>query len=198
MKSISKKILASILSVILFVMVLGTNIYAEDITKNGTGLVVGSVAINGSISPVMISVTHPLTASYNIDPNGGEAGSFTAPEISIQNNSRVAVNVAVRLTSAPGAGLNFTDVDPASRDWKTLNKVDSSKYIAMGITADPVSAWDAGFNSGTHWSYQTTATPVGTLKPAAIGKFSLNARYGLAFDGLFKSTHSLEFIVSLA
>jgi hypothetical protein len=192
-----KRVLAGI---ILFALIgaTGFTTLAANTNDTGTGSVSGNVTINGQISPLVISVTHPLTAAYAIDPNGGTNGSFTAPGIDVQNNTRVAVNVSVAAISASSGGsLTFTDVDSSAKQWGSLNLADSKKYIALGIKAKDASGWNAGYNTATHWAVDTNATLIGALAPQATGALMLNAFYGLTFDGSYTSEHTLVFMFQL-
>ncbi len=75
--------------------------FAADKTDTGTGSITGNVTINGSISPLTISVTHPINVAYAISP---DAETFTAPDITVTNNTKVAVIATVEsLKAASGA-----------------------------------------------------------------------------------------------
>ncbi|MFT8889390.1 MAG: hypothetical protein ABF904_11310 [Ethanoligenens sp.] len=168
---------------------------ATTATDTGTGSVTGNVAINGSISPLTISVTHPINAAYAISP---DAGTFTAPDIAVTNNTKAAVSVTVQsLTAASGGSLTFTDVDPSAKSWSTLSNADSKKYIALGIHAKDSTGWNTGYSTATHWASDKTALPVGSLGPNTTGSLSLTADYGLAFDAAYTANHSLVFLFQL-
>ena len=197
MKSRFKKVLAGIVTIALLAFA-AIPVFAADTTDTGTGNVNGIVTINGTISPLTISVTHPVNVAYAIDPNSGTNGTFTAPDVKITNNTKVAVNVTVTaLTSAPGGTLTFTDVDSASKTWDTLNLVDSKKYIAIGIKAKDSTGWNSGYSTATHWAVNKTPTMIGSLSSAATGTLMLTADYGLAFDDGYTANHDLEFLFQL-
>lgn len=197
MKSRFKKVLAGIVTIALLAFA-AIPVFAADTTDTGTGNVNGIVTINGTISPLTISVTHPVNVAYAIDPNSGTNGTFTAPDVKITNNTKVAVNVTVAaLTSAPGGTLTFTDVDSASKTWDTLNLVDSKKYIAIGIKAKDSTGWNSGYSTATHWAVNKTPTMIGSLSSAATGTLMLTADYGLAFDDGYTANHDLEFLFQL-
>ena len=167
---------------------------ATTATDTGTGSVTGNVTINGSISPLTISVTHPINAAYAISP---DAGTFTAPDIAVTNNTKAAVSVTVRsLTAASGGTLTFTDVDPSSKNWSALNSADSKKYIALGVKTKDT-GWSAGYSTATHWASDASPLPVGSLAPNTTGNLALTADYGLAFDAACTANHSLVFLFQL-
>ena len=64
-------------------------------TATGTGDVLSTVPVVGSINALEISITHPLTISYSINPNMEE--SFVCPDIEIKNNSLVPVKNNYRI-----------------------------------------------------------------------------------------------------
>lgn len=115
--------------------------FAADKTDTGTGSVTGNVTINGSISPLTIYVTHPINVAYAISP---DAETFTAPDITVTNNTKVAVIATVEsLKAASGGTLTFTDVDPSAKAWRSLNLADSKKYIALGVAAKGNFSWNS-------------------------------------------------------
>jgi len=168
---------------------------ANTATDTGTGSITGNVAINGSISPLTISITHPINVAYAISPDDS---TFTAPDIVVTNNTKAAVNITVKsLTAASGGTLTFTDVDPSSKSWNTLNNADSKKYIALGVKAIGSNSWAVGFSTATHWASDPTPLAVGSLASGATGNFALTANYGLAFDAAYTANHNLVFSFQL-
>lgn len=169
---------------------------AATATDTGTGSVTSSVAVNGTISPLTISVTHPVNASYAIDPN---AGTFTSPAVAVTNNTKVPVNVTVQsLSSASGGSIQFQDVMPDSKTWSALSNADSKKYIAVGVSAANSTGWAAGYNASTDWAASGTPALIGSLPSGASGSLSLTADYGYAFDQAYTSAHNLVFMFTLS
>jgi polyisoprenoid-binding protein YceI len=80
MKNRFKRVLAGIVTFAVLGMTAAVPAFAADKTDTGTGSVTGNVTINGSISPLTISVTHPINVAYAISP---DAESFTAPDIKV-------------------------------------------------------------------------------------------------------------------
>ena len=192
-----KHAISAILTIAL-VAVCGVSAMVSDTTDTGTGTVNGNVAINGSIKALIISVSHPLTADYAIDPNTGTSGTFTAPDIVVKNLTKVPVNVTVSsLKATSGGALTFTDVDPADKTWSALNAADSKKYIALGIKAKDATGWTAGYNTATHYAVKDTASLIGSLPTNTSGTLTLTANYGLAFDAAYTAKHSLVFMFNL-
>ena len=197
MKRSIKKILASMLAITL-ISVCGVTAFAADTTNTGTGTVNGTVTVNGSISALTISVTHPLTVAYAIDPNSGVNGTFTAPDIAVKNNTKVPINVTVNsLTAASGGTITFTDVLPAAKAWASLTAADSKKFIALGIKIKESTGWSTGYTTTAKYAADATPTMFGTLPSAATGTFTLNVSYGLAFDGAYTANHNLVFMFQL-
>ena len=195
MKKGIKKLLAGIVTLAMLSLAAVPAFAATTTTDSGTGSVTGSVTINGSISPLTISVTHPINVAYAISP---DAGTFTSPDIGITNNTKTAVNVTVQsLAAASGGTLTFTDVDPASKSWNTLNNADSKKYIALGVKAKDSTGWNSGYSTATPWATTPSPLLVGSLNPATNGILTLTADYGLAFDAAYTANHSLVFLFQL-
>lgn len=193
----TKLALSGILSLVL-VATFGISAMAADTTDTGTGTVTGSIAINGSITALTISMTHPLTADYAFDPNAGTNGTFTAPDITVKNNTKVPVNVTVSsLKATSGGSITFTDVDPSAKTWPSLNTSDSKKYIALGIKAKNSDGWTAGYSTATHYASDPAASWVGSLPSGSFGTFTLTANFGLAFDTVCTAKHALVFVFQL-
>ena len=176
MKNRFSKILAGIITFAMLGVTTAIPAFAADKTDTGTGSVTGDVTINGSISPLTISVTHPINVAYAISP---DAETFTAPDIKVTNNTKVAVIATVEsLKAASGGSLTFTDVDPSA--------------------AKGNSGWNSGYSTSTHWAVNDSQMQVGTLNPSTSGALSLTADYGLAFDGAYTANHQLVFQFQLA
>ena len=196
MKSKLRKVLAGIVTFAVLGVTAAVPAFAADKTDTGTGSITGNVTINGSISPLTISVTHPINVAYAISP---DAETFTAPDITVTNNTKVAVIATVEsLKAASGGSLTFTDVDPSAKEWRLLNLADSKKYIALGIAAKGNSSWNSGYSTSTHWAVNDSPMQVGTLNPSTSGALSMTADYGLAFDGAYTANHQLVFQFQLA
>jgi hypothetical protein len=196
MKNSFRKILAGIVTFAVLGVTAAVPAFAADKTDTETGSVTGNVTINGSISPLTISVTHPVNVAYAISP---DAETFTAPDIKVTNNTKVAVIATVEsLKATSGGTLTFTDVDPSAKAWRSLNLADSKKYIALGIGAKANSGWNSGYSTSTHWAVSDSPLQVGTLNPNTSSALYLTADYGLAFDGAYTANHQLVFQFQLA
>jgi len=171
----------------------------------GSGFYIHIAAIDnaGNISSVthylvqnIISVTHPVSVIYAINPNSGSP--FSAPDIPVTNNSDMPVSVTIQtLKSVSGGSLAFADVDPSSKTWDALSLADSKKYIALGVMAKDANGWNSGYNAGTFWSVNTFPMLIGSLNPSATGTLTLTADSGLAFDNAYTAVHSLSFLFQL-
>ena len=171
----------------------------------GAGFYIHVAAVDNAknVSPVttyhvqnIISVTHPVSVSYSINPNSNS--SFAAPDIPITNDSEMPVSVTIEgLKSISGGSLTFTDVDPSSKNWSALGLADSKKYIALGATVKNSAGWNSGYNTGTYWGVNTSPMLVGILNPSATATLTLTANSGLAFDSACSAVHSLSFLFQL-
>lgn len=169
--------------------------FAADTTDSGTGSVAGTIAITGNITPLTISVTHPATEPYTIDPN---AGTFTAPNVTVTNNTKVPVSVTVQsLTSAAGGSIQFTDVLPSAKTWTSLNAADTKKYIALGIAIYGTTGWNPGYVTTTDWAAAAAPVTFGSLPSGAAGAFAFSANYGTAWDSAYTAKHTLTFLFQL-
>ena len=72
--------------------VFGVTAFAADTTDSGTGSVTGNVTINGSISALTLSISHPINVAYAISP---DVGTFTSPDLDVTNNTKVEVNLSI-------------------------------------------------------------------------------------------------------
>jgi hypothetical protein len=126
---------------------------ADDATSTGEGDVSATVPVEGTIDALEISVTHPATLAYTIDPNTGANGDFIAPDIPITNNTKAVVNVTVQsLESSSGGTLQFTDVAQDAKDWKNLSLAESKTYLALGIKVKDAAGWSVGYDENAHFA----------------------------------------------
>lgn len=170
------------------------------VTTKGEGTVETTVPVNGKINATTISVSHPASVEYAIDPNlGYEGGAFVAPDIAITNNSIVPINVTLKsLSSAAGGSVQFTDVAPAEKDWEHLGIDDSKKYIALGVQIANSEGWKDGHKTDARYAVETGDTLFGTLSTGATGHMSMVANYGLSIDQNCTAAHNLVFMFDLA
>jgi hypothetical protein len=192
---IIKRLLAAAVAVALSAFMGVTALADSTSTDTGTGTVSSTIPITGTINPLQISITHPVSEAYSIDPN---AGTFTAPAVAIQNNTKVPVNVTVQsLSSITGGTLQFQDVAPDAKTWSALNASDSKKYIALGINISTAAGWNAGYSTATDWAATSAPVLFGSVNSGATGNFNLTAKYGTAFDGSYTAKHNLVFMFQL-
>ena len=193
-----KKILLSMVAVMLLLIATAVPAFASDTTATGTGDVSSTVPVEGTIEALTISVTHPATLAYTIDPNTGENGDFIAPDIPITNNTKVPVNITVQsLASSTGGTLQFTDVANDAKDWANLNLADSKTYLALGVKVKDAVGWNVGYDVSTHYAVKADPTLFGSLPAATTGTMTLEANFGLAFDQSYTAMHSLIFMFNL-
>ena len=168
--------------------------------STGTGDVEATVPVSGSIDATTISVTHPASVAYTIDPNlGYEDGAFVAPDIAITNNSAVPINVTVEsLSSATGGTLQFADVAADAYLWADLSVTESKAYIALGVKISDGTGWNTGYTTDTRYAVDTGDTLFGSLAAGASGRLDMTANYGLAFDQNYTAVHNLVFMFDMA
>jgi hypothetical protein len=177
----------------------GYTIEYIDMISAGDGSIEATVPMNGMINATTISVTHPASVEYVIDPNLGYAGgAFIAPDIAITNNSVVPVNVTIQRLTAEGGDIIFTDVAPDAKDWANLNSTESKTFIALGVKIADSAGWKSGCDTGDHYAIDISNTHYGTLAMGATGHMSMIAKHGLSMDQSFITDHDLVFIFDLA
>ena len=198
MKFKIKRILTILMAVMAIFAFSAVPAFADDTTTEGTGDVTATVPVEGSISAITISVTHPATVAYTIDPNSGLTNEIVAPDITLVNNTLVPVNVTVQsFLSSAGGTLQFTDVGVVDKDWDNLNKADSKTYIALGLEIQDAMEWNTGYNENTYYAVDGVPILFGALNNNATGSLSLVAEHGLAFDQAYTAIHSLIFMFNL-
>ncbi len=139
----------------------------------------------------LVSVTHPVSIGYFIDPNSDTP--FTAPDIPITNHSNFPVRVSVAgLKATAGIG----DASPTSySDWNSLTAAQTGRGMALGV--------GIGKAAGSGWAKVNRDTPVygdnltsevllGTLGTnGASGNLALTAKFGLAWANVRTVSHQL-------
>ena len=139
----------------------------------------------------LVSVTHPVSISYAIDPNSSTP--FTAPDIPITNHSTFPVRVSIAgLKATSGIG----DATPTSySDWNRLTVAQTGSGIALGV--------EISKTAGSGWTKVDRDTPVyrddlasevplGTLGAnGASGNLALTAKFGLAWVKTTNVSHEL-------
>ena len=164
-----------------------------------TGYATAEVPVIGTIEPLIISVTHPLNVSWQINPNNLDP--FVIPTLQVTNNTKVAVTVAVTGLSknALGSTLPFTDVQPTKyANWSELTLSQSKADFALGIKVRATgSAWNAGVSTATRWAADSGTAVFGSLDQNAVGLFEFDARHGLAFDQVYTAQHDVVFLFTL-
>ena len=198
MKKFTKILLSLVLTMSLMIASSGIA-FAADTTSTGTDSVEATVPVTGTVNALTISVTHPASVEYAINPNlGYAADAFVAPDIPITNNTPVPVSVTVEtLASTAGGTIQFTDVLPAAQDWANLNTADSKTYIALGLKIADSTGWNTGYEDEAQYAVNISSKVFGVLDANATGKITMLANYGLAFDQSYSAMHSLVLLFNL-
>ena len=199
MKLKLRKVFMMMVVVALLVATTSVTAFADDMTTTtGEGDASTPIPIEGSISALTVSVTHPATVSYAIDPNTGDTTGIISPDITLVNNTLAPIRVRVEsMFSTPGGTLQFTDVLPTDKDWANLNVTESKEFIALGIQIPNAGEWNTGYNEDTYYVADMTLVEFGTLNHNCMGTFALVANHGLAFDQAYTANHSLFFMFDL-
>jgi hypothetical protein len=177
---------------------------------NGFYIHIASVDYAGNVSAIthyhvddFISVTHPVSIAYTIDPNS--VTPFTAPDIPIINNSSIPIKVSVQsLKSVSGGSVTLNDVAASKyADWSRLSLSQTESDMALGVgireTSTSSETW-AVINQTTQVFATdiTGKTLLGTLNPnGAKGNLKLTMQCGLAWDKACTATHSLSLLFEL-
>jgi hypothetical protein len=92
---------------------------------------------------------------------------FTAPDIKVTNNTKVAVIATVEsMKAASGGSLTFIDVDPSAKAWRSLNLADSKKvHCARNLPQKANSGWNSGYSTSTHWAVNDSPLQVRDAEP---------------------------------
>jgi hypothetical protein len=141
-----------------------------------------------------VSVTHPLSISYTIDPNNS---TLAAPNITITNNSQ-HIGVSVTVQSLKSTGIS--DLPPGNySNPNSLTAAQTASGMALGIGVKeqtPASgAWASIANTSTLYATDITSPiQLGVLGVAGSGNLTLSAKYGLAWSYGATVTHNLTLI----
>jgi hypothetical protein len=139
----------------------------------------------------LVSVTHPVSIGYSIDPNSDTP--FIAPDIPITNHSTFPVRVSV-------AGLKATsgisDAAPTSySDWNKLTAAQTGSGMALGVGIGKTagSGWTAVDREAPVYTGDLVSeVPLGTLGAnGASGNLTLTAKFGLAWAKAKNVSHEL-------
>lgn len=168
-------------------------------SHTGAGSVETTLPLSGTIDALLMSVTHPASIEYTINPDLGYGGAFIAPDITITNNTLVPINVTVKsITANAGGTAQFTDVAPGAKDWARLNSIESKGFIALGLRIADDTGWRAGFNESARYAADEGDTLFGTISTGDTASISLKAYHGLAFNQNLTAGHDITFMFALA
>ena len=146
----------------------------------------------------LVSVTHPVSISYAIDPNSNTP--FTAPDIPITNYSAFPIKVSVAgLKATSGIG----DASPtAYSDWNSLTAAQTGSGIALGVEISKAagSGWTAiDRETPVYTGDLASEVPLGTLGAnGASGNLALTAKFGLAWAKATNVSHELTLDFTIA
>ncbi len=139
----------------------------------------------------LVSVTHPVSIGYSIDPNSDTP--FTAPDIPITNHSTFPVRVSIAgLKATAGIG----DASPTSySDWNSLTASQTGNGMALGVGISKTGGlgWTAvNRETPVYAGDLASEVPLGTLGAnGASGNLALTAKFGLAWSNAQTVSHEL-------
>lgn len=145
-----------------------------------------------------ISVTHPASVDFKIDPNKNTP--FADAEIPIKNNSDMPVKIYVQsLTNPSGGTLTLNNVLPSKySDWSRLTAAQTRSDIAFGVRikekAPASGAWQSINQVGTVYTANMSKTLMGTLNAKGTGSMILTADCGLAWDKHYSILNRLSLL----
>ena len=146
-----------------------------------------------------ITVTHTINVTYSINPNN--ATTFSCPDITITNNSRIKVQVSVQqFKVAAGGSILLNDVSPTKySDWSKLTAAQTKSDIALGFRVKEIatgtSTWYSILNSSTLYAANISSkTQLGILNSSGVGTLAFTANCGLAWDRTYTSAHELVLV----
>jgi hypothetical protein len=170
------------------------SIYAKDIAGNENVAYITVTYVDNTIS-----VTHPISVSFSINPN--ILTPYRADDISLINNSRIKVRVSIAGLNNSTAGGKPAVVSPSFfTNWSSLTAYQTKSYIALGVKIKETSAGSGGWysilnSSVIYGSGIINPVPVGILNAnGARGSLVFDIRYGLAWDSTFTAAYSLTLI----
>ncbi|NLN45780.1 MAG: hypothetical protein GX153_04320 [Clostridiaceae bacterium] len=164
-----------------------------------SGTLESGLRIVGTAMPLILTVSHPVSLAWTIDPDGDLP--FVAPPFSVQNQSRCPIAVSVSGWSHDSTdGTGMIDVPPDHfPNWTDLPADVPCSRIALGIRPElGAEGWTPAPGCPVRWASGESTTRCGTLSPGGSGGFSLTARHGLAFSHPMVARHTLVFLFSLA
>ena len=146
----------------------------------------------------LVSVTHPVSIGYSINPNSSTP--FTAPDIPITNHSTFPIRVSVvGLKATSGIG----DTAPtAYSDWNSLTAAQTGSEMALGVGISKISSsgWTAVDRATPVYTGDLASeVPLGTLGAnGASGNLELTANFGLAWANARTVSHELTLDFTIA
>jgi hypothetical protein len=188
--------------------VTGTTTSYSVSTNGSYNFTVTDTAGNAATVPVivsnitqMVSVTHPVSAAFAINPNASPV--FTAANIPLTNNSLIPVKVSVQsLAEIAGGTISLKDVVPTKySDWSKLTALQTQSDIALGIkvteTSTGPNTWSEIDTTGPLYAANLTAgTQMGVLNAGGAGNLSLSALCGLAWSSSYTNQRQLTLVFS--
>ena len=173
-------------------------VYYFTVTDNDGNI--KSIPITISNIDRTITITHPISIDYTINPNN--LTPFSCSDIIIKNNSKIKVAVSIQqFRATAGGSIVLNDVSPNKySNWSTLTASQTKSDIALSLkvkeTATASNTWYLISNSSPIYAINITSkTGIGVLNSdGAIGNLSLSAYCGSAWNYSYTTKHNLTFI----
>lgn len=144
-----------------------------------------TVTIEGTINPVTVTISAPLSVAFSIDPNAEEGYRFVSAPFTVTNNSNAPVKVVMtRIRKTPTGVMTVVHPDEFE-DWSAISLEESESKIALGINDGTKDIWSPAEDN-----------PIDNTEGTVFNgneskKFKLIAEHGLAFSQAFVTTFEL-------
>ncbi len=169
-----------------------------------------TVSVNGDVQPLQISVTHPITVTWNLKYVSSFIG-FNGGAFTVTNNTPAPVKLTVQSFKTTGGTYQFTDVLPSHfSNWSTLTKADAEKYLALYVWAEDSNLtnvptdglWKTEIQSTwtdpAHFAADDTPTYMGTMSANATVNMAINGKSGQALSHAGTTAETLVLMFNLA
>lgn len=161
-----------------------------------------SIQVEGTIEPMVASLSIPSKFSFHIDPNNANGDYFSTSEYELSNRSDVPLKVFVDKFEASKADgvYQFTDVLPtAHKDWLGLSEAETMRDFALGLKVVDASEWVGKARTETIWAKEvqdsTDPIEIGVM-PDQNGSvhLTLEAKHGLKFSKRIAPSYEISLL----
>ena len=153
------------------------------------------VAINGDISPTIISIMVPTTTlSFVLYPNQEKEKQFIAPTFTISNENYAPLTI--ELKEFEQISNVFNDVSPDYYEsWEGLTQ-EQSKNIALALIPKASDGW-VTLNESAYHVANGSNQQIGTIKGKSSVELTFSALHGISFSESLNPQYKLTFVFDL-